>query len=871
MEDARRLRFRLAFHTRETYVGEMSPLTSRRALRATLSSCVLAAAVAAPAQATVELNIIPHGQGEPGAAWLTAPGILPSDAQAKMYDRITPLYRDIGPNVVKASEDGTGFYKSSRLVTNPEDPALITDQTVAGTVRGEVVQARIRRDAYGVPHIYSATDDGVIFGAGYVIGVDRNLLVSQARSNGIASLIDLPGVPGINLVLGLYDYKPSKSIVAEVNRQQEASLKAAGPEGEKVLRDLDTYVAGLNTWRAANSPTTAPFTRTDIYALNGVKAQFLGEGGGAELANEQLLGSLKAALGTRTGEKAYTDLRQRDDPEHPRTGTRPAHWYENVSVAGGRGVVHLKRGSFSSSSVPLPGGQAASAATARAAAATTAQPDGDTRASNSLLVSGKRSATGKPLYVGGPQIGYNYPGLTLEMGLYGPDIKVRGATSAPFPGYMLIGRGEGFGFSLTSAGADIIDTYAERLCGSRTKYRYKGKCLSMTTVDAGTITKGGKTTKAIFQRTVHGPVVGYAKDSKGRAIALSQRRSSAGRETNDQLLFRRLTFGQVKTPAQLNAAAALTPQTFNSFLVTDKDIAYYTSGRLPIRPAGVNPDLPTDGQGKYEWQGYLPASRHPQDANPANGMLVNWNNEAAPGWPASDERVSQGPEDRVKLLDTELALHDKHTIETVLSAANAAATQDPRGKLAWPIIRSVLKKSKSPSPLATKLVAVLDDWSAGGASWRDGDSDGTIDAPGVPVIQAIWRPLADAAMCQRLKAAGCAALRARQDEQNAPPGGQSSGWQNYLDKDLRRVLGRPVMGAYALKYCGNGNARSCASRLWRAIDTAGRRAAVKQGQDPSKWRQSESTVAIKFSPLPLTTMQYTNKPSGIHQVLQLAP
>ena len=62
-----------------------------------------------------------------------------------------------------------------------------------------------------------------------------------------------------------------------------------------------------------------------------------------------------------------------------------------------------------------------------------------------LLVNGGRSATGTPIMVGGPQIGYNYPGLTLEMGLYGPDACAsRGATSAPFPGYMLIGRGEDF-------------------------------------------------------------------------------------------------------------------------------------------------------------------------------------------------------------------------------------------------------------------------------------------------------------------------------------------------------------------------------------------------------------------------------------------
>ena len=44
--------------------------------------------------------------------------------------------------------------------------------------------------------------------------------------------------------------------------------------------------------------------------------------------------------------------------------------------------------------------------------------------------------------VAGPQLPYTYPGFTLEMGLYGPGIRTRGVTSAPFPGYMLIGRGE---------------------------------------------------------------------------------------------------------------------------------------------------------------------------------------------------------------------------------------------------------------------------------------------------------------------------------------------------------------------------------------------------------------------------------------------
>ena len=101
---------------------------------------------------------------------------------------------------------------------------------------------------------------------------------------------------------------------------------------------------------------------------------------------------------------------------------------------------------------------------------------------------------------------------------------MRGATSAPFPGYMLIGRGTDYAWTLTSAGADIIDTYAETLCGgSKTKYRYKGKCRSMEKVDAGTISKGGKSVHVDL--LPHGPRAGLSATpstrSTGKQVALS--------------------------------------------------------------------------------------------------------------------------------------------------------------------------------------------------------------------------------------------------------------------------------------------------------------------------------------------------------------
>ena len=48
-------------------------------------------------------------------------------------------------------------------------------------------------------------------------------------------------------------------------------------------------------------------------------------------------------------------------------------------------------------------------------------------ASNVLMVSGTRSATHHPIMVAGPQIGYSYPGLILEMDLERPrDPRSRG-------------------------------------------------------------------------------------------------------------------------------------------------------------------------------------------------------------------------------------------------------------------------------------------------------------------------------------------------------------------------------------------------------------------------------------------------------------
>ena len=459
------------------------------------------------------------------------------------------------------------------------------------------------------------------------------------------------------------------------------------------------------------------------------------------------------------------------------------------------------------------------------------------------------------------------------MGLYGPSIRVRGATSVPFPGYMLIGRGTNFAWSLTTPEVDIVDTYAERLCGgSRTRYRYKGRCRRMQTVRAGTIEKGGEQVSVRFRRTVHGPVTGYARVAGSRrVVALARKRSSYGRDTVDQIFFQRLTFGRVRSAADFVAAAKTTPQAFNAFYASDSEIAFYTTGRVPLHRRGVNPDLPVDGRGRHEWRGFLAGAAPSPVRQPAERAARQLEQQARPRLPRERQPLRPGrPGDAC-------APASARARAAAQAHARQRARRRERGRHRRPAHVPVAdrlgcaRRGEAPSPLAAAMVETLDRWAAGDGGWIDSDGDGKVDGAGQAVIDAVWSDLAGAALCGRLGRRLCGLLEDLNPRFDQPPASnQYGGWHNYMHKDLRALLGRPVAGRYRVSYCGNGSIAACASSLWRALDTAGSVEAARQGtSDPAQWRLA--TKQIAFTPLPLVDMQYTNRPSGIHQVMQFTP
>jgi acyl-homoserine lactone acylase PvdQ len=783
------------------------------------------------------LNVIPSGQLQPTEVPY---GTKTNDAQAQLYDGLTPLFDNV------QQSDLTTYFKSEALgsvgTDGPGVPEIIPGHP----------EIQITRDQYNVPHVVSSTHDGGVFAAGWIAAEDRGLLLQQARYDARVAAIDAPGLSAIGLVTQLKSFVPSAQTEAEVAKQTQA-LEGAGKEGQAVLADIDVYIEGINAYLQLHSPTTAPWTRNDVYAVNALKDQFLGEGGGDEARRTQFLAGLQDRLGKNKGMKVFNDLRQYKNAGSPTTVDGKFKYGSLPKKP--KGNVIIDAGSFTDTP-----------AVANRAVADSVAPQ-PVQASNTLMITKDHSATGKPLMVGGPQIGYFYPGLTYEIDMQAPGLVWRGATSAPFPGYLLIGRGEDFASTLTSASGDVIDQYAEKLCGgSETKYQYKGKCLDMGTFDAGTL-NGDPVT---FKTTVHGPVVGYAT-VKGKKVAISSKRSSYGKDVLDLLYNRRLSNGQVHDPKSFYKAASKTPQTFNSFYIDNKHVAEYTAGLLPIRNKDVDPGLLTNGNGKYEWKGFLSKAGHPQGADPKDGTMTNWNNSVAHGFGAADDEWGRnGSAARVDLLNKNLdrlAKKGKWTLPTVASAMNAAGTQDVRAIDTVPLLKRLLKGSKAPSARAKQMLDLMVAWHNHGGSRLDRDLDGKIDDPGAAVMDGSWTNIANAFMKPQ--------LGPQLDELNTlfsrfdlPPGGQYAGWYQYFDRDINELLGRNVPQPFNVSYCGKGKLKACQKSIWNAIDASGAEIATAQGtEDPTAWRSDAVRERIKFAPVGLTTMRYTNRPSGIQQVI----
>ncbi len=795
----------------------------------------------------------PPGPPEPDRAYYVLPpgnfGGLPTTDESRdqlpLYDALTPLRGDVTDADIAAN-----FL--------PEDFAP------AGPTREEPTGrpgTKILYDEFGVAHISGRTRADLAFGAGWVTARDRGLLIQLGRGPARAAVADIPGIDAFGLVTSGQSFVPSEATEQLVSDQVDLLIETYGDKGRQIIADAQAGADGVNAYWRAHGINTPPATVNDVIATTAFIGSIFGSGGGAEAANAELLAKLQAGLGPERGTQAWEDAMLSDDPEAPTTITRRFNYGPRT---GGEvtGSVVVDPGSIQSLDPRQPAPAASSTSTAGAgkldATYAAAGPVPSREASNFLMVDPKRSATGNTLAVMGPQLGYFYPEIVQQIHLSGPGIEAQGIAVPGITMYMLIGRTQDYAWSLTSANHDVRDVFAEQLCNpdgtpptrESTHYMFDGTCRPFEIFDAGTLNG----TPIRFPRSVHGPVIGTATVDGG-PYALTRKRSTFGRDGLNLAALKDMTEGKADTSTRFFEAANQFEFTFNWAYASRSETAYFSSGLLPRRARGLDRRLPTLGTGEYEWQGFLRQGEHPHDVTGPDDLLLNWNNQSAPGFMHGDG-TPFGSVHRVELFDQ----WPRHpTLADTVGVMNRAATEDVRSPV-WPVVSRVLHTGPAPSALADRTVDVLDDWVARDAPRLDADLDGDYDDAGPVILDRLWRPVAQAVMRP--------VYGDLVDDLDAVRGLNGAAGPSYVDKDLRTLLGDPVQGRFHLGYCGNGSLDACRASLWAAVEEVAGQLATQQGPEPSNWTSTAARTGFDPGLIP-DTIRATNRPT-FQQVLELA-
>ncbi|MFD6431295.1 penicillin acylase family protein [Streptomyces venezuelae] len=270
-------------------------------------------------------------------------------------------------------------------------------------------------------------------------------------------------------------------------------------------------------------------------------------------------------------------------------------------------------------------------------------PNGNGIGSNSWVVSGKHTITGKPLLANDPHLAPQLPSVWYQMGLHCRSVSdkcqydVSGYTFAGMPG-VVIGHNQDIAWGMTNLGADVTDLYLEKFTGDG--YQYDDKVLPFTSREETIKVAGGKDKKITVRETNNGPLISDRDDELvkvGKKAGVDTAAPDRGDGYGVALRWTALNPGKsMDAVFELNRAKNFTefrkaaasfevPSQNLIYADTDGNIGYQAPGRIPKRGKGDG-SLPAPGWDRaYRWTGYIPQDALPYEYNPKRGYIVTAN------------------------------------------------------------------------------------------------------------------------------------------------------------------------------------------------------------------------------------------------------
>ncbi|KOP82562.1 penicillin acylase family protein [Cytobacillus solani] len=246
--------------------------------------------------------------------------------------------------------------------------------------------------------------------------------------------------------------------------------------------------------------------------------------------------------------------------------------------------------------------------------------------SNNWVVSGVKTASGKPLLADDPHLSLSTPSIWYQMHLQSPEMNVSGVIFAGIPG-IILGHNDQVAWGVTNTGPDVQDLYIEKRNPDNPKeFLYNDKWVEATIVDEPIKVKGKETIEYEVTITRHGPVISEFAEESGKEDVLSLQWTALEPSIELEAI---VEMNKASDWEQFEKALELfhTPAQNFVFASQDGTIAYKANGKIPIRKQGQGL-LPVPGwTDEYGWEGYIPYEELPKTVNPEDGFISTANNK----------------------------------------------------------------------------------------------------------------------------------------------------------------------------------------------------------------------------------------------------
>ncbi|QFZ75832.1 penicillin acylase family protein [Streptomyces fagopyri] len=522
------------------------------------------------------------------------------------------------------------------------------------TLEGLSGPVDVKRDGYGIPQIYASSDEDLFMAQGYVQAQDRFYEMDVRRHMTSGRLSEMFGKGQVKNDEFLRTLGWNRVAKEEYDTKLSAStkkyLQAYAKGVNAYLKGKDGKDISLEYAALGFTNDYAPEAWTPVDSVAWLKAMAWDLRGNMQ---EEIDRSL---MTSRLGPKQIADLY----PEYPydrnKTITQNGAYdsvtqsYVQGGSAGTGGTGQSVAGTGLAGDTTAPGGlqsQLSKLYDVLDDVPTAVGVSGNGIGSNSWVVSGEHTITGKPLLANDPHLSASLPSVWYQMGLHCTAVSskcsydVSGYTFAGMPG-VIIGHNQNIAWGMTNSGVDVTDLYLEKITGDG--YQYDGKVKPFTTRKETIRIAGGGSKTIVVRTTNNGPLlsdrddelvkvgkkatVDSAAPDRGDGYAIALRWTALDPGTSMDAVFR------IDKAADWNefrkAAESFEVPSQNLVYADGKGpkghIGYQLPGKIPTRPKGDDGSLPSPGwDPKYRWTGYIKQAELPYEYDPRRGYIVTAN------------------------------------------------------------------------------------------------------------------------------------------------------------------------------------------------------------------------------------------------------